>query len=95
LPATLASSAKWALVLTRVVTSVIGLFYYLRVVVAVFYEMPHVAETALRPSVYPSLLGSCMLVVLTLLLVWLGVYPSQWLGLIRAAATSVGSRVGG
>jgi NADH-quinone oxidoreductase subunit N len=89
-----ASSAKWTLVLTLVVGSVIGLFYYLRVVVAVFSEMPQVGETALRPSVAPLLLGSCTLVVLTLLLVWLGVYPSPWLDLIRRATISVGSPLG-
>lgn len=90
-----ASSAKWALVLTLVVTSVIGLFYYLRVVVAVFSEMPHVGETALRSPVSAPLLGSCTVGVLTLLLVWLGVYPSQLLGWIRAAAISVGWPAGG
>lgn len=90
-----ASSAKWTLVLTLVVTSVIGLFYYLRVVVAVFSEMPHAGEPAARSPVSAPLLGSCTVVVLTLLLLWLGVYPSQLLGWIRAAAISVGWPAGG
>ena len=86
-----ASSAKWALVFTLVVTSVIGLFYYLRVVVAVYSEGPHAVENALGAPGPPPLLGSCALVVLALLLVWLGVYPSQLLDLVRAAATGLGS----
>lgn len=90
-----ALSAKWALVFTLVVTSVIGLFYYLRVVVAVFSEAPQAAERAQRALVSLPLLGSCALVVLTVLLVWLGVYPSQLLDLIRAAAAGLGPTAGG
>lgn len=90
-----ASSARWALVFTLVVTSVIGLFYYLRVVVTVFSEVPQADATAQRAPVSLPLLGSCALVVLTVLLVWLGVYPSQLLDLVRAAATGLGSATGG
>lgn len=90
-----ASSAKWALVFTLVVTSVIGLFYYLRVVVAVYSEGPHAVENALGAPGPPPLLGSCALVVLALLLVWLGVYPSQLLDLVRAAATGLGTTPAG
>lgn len=90
-----ASSAKWALVLTLVITSAIGLFYYLRVVVALFSDFPHAAERPQRAPLSVPLLGSCTLVVLTLLLVWLGVYPSQLLNLIRAATIGPGSPTGG
>lgn len=89
-----ASSAKWALIVTLVVTSVIGLFYYLRVVVAVFSEIPD-AERVQRAPVSPPLLGSCTLAALTLLLVWFGVYPSPLLDLIRAAASGLGATPGG
>jgi NADH-quinone oxidoreductase subunit N len=89
------SSAKWALVFTLVVTSVIGLFYYLRVVVAVFSEIPQAVERAQRAPISLPLLGSSALVGLTLLLLWLGLYPSPLLDLIRTAATGLGATAGG
>jgi NADH-quinone oxidoreductase subunit N len=81
-----ASSSTWALIIILIVTSVIGLFYYLRVVVAIYSNLPHGGEEA-RPAPFSlSLIGCCTLVVLAIVLVWFGVYPSQILGLIRSAA---------
>jgi NADH-quinone oxidoreductase subunit N len=84
-----ASSSSWALILVLVVSSVIGLFYYLRIVVAVFSDLPEAAGK-LQPSPFSTpLLGGYTLVVLAILLVWFGVYPSQLLNLIRAATNSL------
>jgi NADH-quinone oxidoreductase subunit N len=66
-------SALWWLVLILVVNSGIGLFYYLRIVVAMFKNAPHAGKGAV-PSL--SLTGAVALAALTLLLVWLGVYPA-------------------
>jgi len=73
-----ASVAAWALILILVVTSVAGLFYYLRIVVAL-YAAP--SESAPIPMVSPR--AAFVLVVLALLLIWFGVYPSPLLNLIR------------
>lgn len=81
-----ASSSVWALIIILVVTSVIGLFYYLRIVVALFSNLPSAAEETPPAPLRLSLLGSYTLVVLALLVLWLGVYPSQILDLIRTAA---------
>ena len=74
-----ASAGIWALILILVITSVIGLFYYLRVVVTMFArvreEAPHAEPHAIG--------GSYVLVVLAILLVWLGVYPVPLLNVIR------------
>jgi NADH-quinone oxidoreductase subunit N len=74
-----ASAGIWALILILVITSVIGLFYYLRVVITMYArvqeEAPHVEPHAIG--------GSYVLVVLTILLVWLGVYPAPLLNVIR------------
>lgn len=84
-----ASSSVWALIIILAVTSVIGLFYYLRIVVAVFSNLPQDAEMV-QPAVVPvSLLSSYTLGVLAILLVWFGVYPSELLNLIRIAAGSL------
>jgi NADH-quinone oxidoreductase subunit N len=77
-----ASSARWALIIVLVVSSVIGLFYYLRVV-AIMYATRNdndEASTALLP---PSPLGRIVLATLTGLLVWFGVYPSPLLHVIQ------------
>jgi len=74
-----ASAGIWALILILVITSVIGLFYYLRVVVTMYAsvreEAPHVEPRAIG--------GNYVLVALTILLVWLGVYPVPLLNVIR------------
>lgn len=86
------SSNLWTLVLVLIVTSVIGLFYYLRIVVAL-YAMP---EAGAKPRLVPaaqaaiSLSSQGILWVLTALLVWFGVYPEQLLELIRSAASRLG-----
>lgn len=81
-----ASSSIWALIIILVVTSVIGLFYYLRIVVALFSDIPAPGEPFQPAALRLPLLGSYTLVILALLLLWFGVYPSQILHLIHAAA---------
>ena len=74
-----ASAGIWGLILILVISSVIGLFYYLRVVVTMFAR---VREEAPRAEPY-TMGASYVLVALTVLLVWLGVYPGFLLNLIR------------
>lgn len=73
--ATGAGSALWVLVIALVINSAIGLFYYLRIIVAIY------AEPAEGVSAGPSLsfTGALVLVFLTILLIWLGVYPGPLL----------------
>ncbi len=84
-----ASAALWLLVLVLVVTSVFGLFYYLRVVVTLFAE-PEVEVPGFLPYV-PSLrqAGGYVLVVLSILLIGLGLYPGPLLDLIHRAVASL------
>jgi NADH-quinone oxidoreductase subunit N len=84
-----ASSALWLLVLVLVVTSVFGLYYYLRVGVTLFAE-PEAAVPGSLPSV-PSLrqAGGYVLVVLSILLIGLGLYPGPLLDLIQRAVASL------
>jgi NADH-quinone oxidoreductase subunit N len=65
-----ASSAIWALMIVLVVSSAIGLFYYLRIVVAI-YSQP--AEPLPRPALAAP--DRVVLLALTVLLIWFGVYP--------------------
>jgi NADH-quinone oxidoreductase subunit N len=73
-----AAAAAWPLIIVLVVTSVAGLFYYLRIVVALYAAPPERA-----PIQIVSGGGAFILVVLTVLLIWFGVYPTPLLNLIR------------
>lgn len=79
----------WALILILVITSAIGLFYYLRLVM-VLYQQPAGSEQVLRalPARIPAT-ATMVLAVLTVILVWLGVYPILLLRVIQTAIASL------
>ena len=74
-------STLWSLVLVLIVSSAIGVFYYLRIIVALYMQEP--ADEARKPLSL-SIGGGAALALLTLLLVGLGVYPGPALGIIQA-----------
>jgi NADH-quinone oxidoreductase subunit N len=76
-----ASAAQWMLVVTLVITSGIGLYYYLRVIVALYADGGR--ERAREPRIGP--LPNFVLGALVALLVWFGVYPQPLLSIIRNA----------
>ena len=79
-----AAAAAWPLIIILVVTSVAGLFYYLRIVVALYSAPPEHA-----PIQMVSRGGAFILVVLTILLIWFGVYPTPLLNLIRTTTAGL------
>jgi NADH-quinone oxidoreductase subunit N len=83
-------SALWPLVILLVLTSALGLVYYLRIVVAMYAALPQ-RETAHDPLPVPSssLAGSITLVALTIGVVWLGVYPAPIIHAIRLTVASL------
>ncbi len=80
-----ANAAAWALVISLIVSSVIGLYYYLRVL-AVMYET--VPGPAASDATHGAAAGVA-LAGLTILLVWFGVYPSTFLHAIRVAVAAL------
>ena len=82
-----ANAGAWLLIVILVVTSVAGLFYYLRIVVALYAAPPEHAAPVLAVSRSATL----VLAVLALLLIWFGVYPTPLLNLIRTFTGVVGS----
>jgi NADH-quinone oxidoreductase subunit N len=68
--------ALWLPVITLVLTSVLGAFYYLRVISLLFAESAPslVNENRLHPFFYYSTYSA--LIILTLLLIGLGIYPN-------------------
>jgi NADH-quinone oxidoreductase subunit N len=80
------------LVALLVLSSAIGLFYYLRIVVTMFSPIAsstHLSVSRSAPSA--SWAGGLTLAVLTLLLFWLGIYPTPFLAMIRTAVVSLAS----
>ncbi len=84
-----ASAAAWALILILMITSTIGLFYYLRVVV-VLYQQPAAGDQTREPIPRQAPAATLVLAALTVILVWLGVYPTPLLRVIQAAIGSLG-----
>ena len=82
-------AALWSLLIVMMVTSGIGLFYYLRIIVAMFMESATDASAGREPSRLPFVAG-LTLSALTVALVWLGVYPAPLIRLIRVAVTGGG-----
>jgi NADH-quinone oxidoreductase subunit N len=85
------SAGQWGLVFVLVLTSAIGLFYYLRILVAIYSRPTEAAGESLVFRAAPSAAGSLLLAGLTIFLVWLGVYPSPMLHIIAAMTAGLGS----
>ncbi len=81
-------SSLWLLVLALVVSSGIGLYYYLRIVVVMF---AHPEETDEPPLAAPSLSLSVkvILALLTLVVLWLGIYPTPLLRIIQMMTAGI------
>jgi len=79
-------ASLWLLLAALVIGSVIGVFYYLRVVITMFRqpELPEQAALPIGQSAYLTL------VLLSVVLVILGVYPTPLMQLIERAITRFG-----
>jgi NADH-quinone oxidoreductase subunit N len=83
-------AALWPLVALLVLTSALGLFYYLRIVVALYASLPAVDSAHARltaPS--GSWVGGLALAALTLGLIGLGVYPVPLIDAIRLTVANL------
>lgn len=76
-------AARWTLVLILVATSIVALFYYLRIVLALFAAPAPEAQP--QGAVRMPAAGVATLVVLTVALVGLGVYPGPFIALLQMA----------
>jgi NADH-quinone oxidoreductase subunit N len=83
------SATMWPAVIALVVGSIIGLFYYLRVIVAICTPAPEGA-TAYAGDV--PMVGGATLAALTLMLFALGVYPTPLVHLIQVTAAQMTGR---
>jgi NADH-quinone oxidoreductase subunit N len=83
-------SALWLLIVVLILGSALGLFYYLRIVVIMLATPAAEAAGVARatpPGLAPA--SGVVLALLTLLLVWYGVYPAPFIRLIEAAVSGL------
>jgi NADH-quinone oxidoreductase subunit N len=76
-------SALWALAIIMTVNTMISFYYYLRVAFMMFRGAPEREATG-GPLPSLSFVGAAALAVLTLLLVWIGVFPDPLVQTIRS-----------
>ena len=72
-------SGLWLLVIILTVNSALGLYYYLRIIVPLYTRR----DEKMTATPRLSLSGSAVLAGLTVLLVWLGVYPVPLIQMIQ------------
>jgi NADH-quinone oxidoreductase subunit N len=78
-------ASLWLPVVVLVISSVIGLYYYLRIIVAMFSQTKTEEVSGAKAPLSPliSLGGGVALAGLLLFLIWFGVYPSGLIQIIR------------
>jgi NADH-quinone oxidoreductase subunit N len=76
-------SSLWFLIVMLVINSAMGLFYYLRIVVALFKKPEGNEYPFVNRKI--SVADSVTLALLTFLLLWIGVYPLMLIALIQSA----------
>jgi NADH-quinone oxidoreductase subunit N len=75
-------TSHWFLVFSLAINSVIGLYYYIRIIAVMFDQGQSVRTSEeLHPLVY--VISSFTMALLGLMLIWLGVHPEEMLTLIR------------
>lgn len=80
--------SQWLLVIALVIGSVIGLYYYLRLMIVMMRQENDVVPTTNlikkdATKVSSLLAGSLALMLLTVVMIWLGAYPSWLLDIIN------------
>ena len=82
-----AEATLWWLLIVLIIGSILGLFYYLRIIVTMMQPSESGRPGYSTPP--PGLLGGMALVLLTVVLIWLGIYPAPLIELIRTAASAL------
>lgn len=81
-------SGLWLLVVILVLNSAVGLYYYLRVIVVMF---THAEEHPTPPTPLPAMLWTdgLALTIVTLAILWLGIFPNAVLRVIQAVTAGL------
>ncbi len=66
----------WLLVISLIINSVIGLYYYLRIITVLYMPSDNITISAFTPA------GNLILAFVSLVILWLGIFPEQVFHLI-------------
>jgi NADH-quinone oxidoreductase subunit N len=80
-----AASSRWTLLVILAVTSAIGLFYYLRIIVAMYSKPVDASADGARVP----LASAVALAALLVLLLWLGLYPAPIVEALRSTHSAL------
>jgi NADH-quinone oxidoreductase subunit N len=80
-------SGLWLLVILFVINSVIGLFYYLRIVITMTLDHPETTAGSVSQKSGTVWTQDLTLAALTLLLLWFGIYPAPLIRMIQLLAS--------
>jgi NADH-quinone oxidoreductase subunit N len=78
------STGRWLLVVMLVLNSALGLYYYIKLIAAMFEQQTEVEQRSvveLHPYFY--MVSGVTMAILTVALVWIGVYPNGMVTFIR------------
>jgi NADH-quinone oxidoreductase subunit N len=75
-------SALWMLVIILVAGSATGLYYYMRIILAMFSRTKAGNKNGIQHIASGSRMVGAMLIVLVLILIWLGTYPGPVISMI-------------
>ncbi len=78
-----AGSSLWTLIFILIISSVIGLYYYLRVIASMISDYDPATAVDTLPKFSPG--NSLVLSIVAIAVVYLGVYPGPLIGLIQNA----------
>ena len=76
----------WLLLIVLVINSVIGLFYYLRIIIKLYSpaeESQAVSRSQFGSAPSFSFAGGFVMAMLLLFLLWIGIYPSPFIDIVR------------
>jgi NADH-quinone oxidoreductase subunit N len=79
---TAAGATLWTLLIVMLMTSGVGLFYYLRFIAAMYMQP---GREMVAPAVVPRVSADLLLAALVGLLMWFGLYPGPLIRMIQAA----------
>nr|WP_211436293.1 NADH-quinone oxidoreductase subunit N [Candidatus Kuenenia stuttgartiensis] len=78
------NSSLWFLVIVLVVSSAVGLYYYLRIITAMYRQVVESYDKSLKIKISFPLSGGIALTILTVLLIWYGIFPSALITAIQS-----------
>jgi NADH-quinone oxidoreductase subunit N len=84
------NTGKWLLVIMLILNSVIGLYYYIKLIAAMFERQTEEQKRSieqLHPYFY--IVSGVTMAMLTVTLLWIGVFPNGMIAFIRAMMTQM------